>query len=387
MKILMVHPHDIHSESEPWTVRITYIAKEFVEKGHRVKLAYFPLWGRTRKDNEPVQSDIYEEIPLIRKKSHIGINTMRMYKLARWADIVHFQKCFSHASLPALFAGYLKGKPIHYDWDDWEMQIYNYASPDKLVGYFLDYFEKTIPRLVNTVSVASKRLRQICRGLGVSNERIFDAPVGADTERIHPDIDAGIVRQRYNIRYPLVMYLGQLHGAQYAELFIKSTRYLLSQNIEADFMIVGDGARAPELKHLCDTLGLNKKLIFTGGIPHQEVPYYLSACDIAVACFEDNEITRCKSPLKIVEYMAAGKPIVASDVGEVRTMTDGSAILTKAGDVDSLCKGIKELLDKKELRYELAGRARQRAVERYNWSTTAENILRAYRMGLEDSKR
>lgn len=384
MKILMVHPHDIYSELEPWTVRITYIAREFLKIGHEIKLAYFPLWGRLSRENEPRRNQSYEEIPFIRKKSRIYGNILKMHKLSAWADIIHFQKCFSHAALPALFAAHLRNIPVHYDWDDWEMQIYNYASPDRVAGYFLDCMERSIPGLVNTVTVPSKRLKEVCLGLGVAGDRIFEAPVGADIERFRPKTDGRQVRQRFNVNFPLVMYLGQLHGAQYVELFIKAAKELLDGGLKADFMIVGDGDRAPELRHLSDILGLNGKITFTGAIPHEEVPVYLAACDVAVACFEDNEITRCKSPLKIVEYMASGCAIVASDVGEVRSMVDGSAFLCKAGDVSSLAKGIRSLVHNRSLRMELSKKARQRAELKYNWGNTAKNILKAYERAMED---
>ena len=48
MKILMIHPHDIYSVSEPWTIRMTSIAHEFAKKGHHVKLVYFPLSEQER---------------------------------------------------------------------------------------------------------------------------------------------------------------------------------------------------------------------------------------------------------------------------------------------------------------------------------------------------
>ena len=128
MNILMIHPHDIYSSLEPWTVRIVYIAKEFIKKGHRVKLVYFPLdWDR-REIKEPPEG--IEVIPFPRKHGPCVLipNILKLCGLANWADVIHFQKCFYHAALPAVIAGTIHGKPLHYDWDDWELKIYEVST-------------------------------------------------------------------------------------------------------------------------------------------------------------------------------------------------------------------------------------------------------------------
>ena len=100
-----------------------------------------------------------------------------------------------------------------------------------------------------------------------------------------------------------------------------------------------------------------------------------------MACFEKNDITECKSPLKIVEYLASGKPIVASDVGEVSRMLGESGILAEPGSASSLAKGIERLLMDEGLRGELSKRARMQAETKYNWPDTANSLLRAYQRG------
>jgi glycosyltransferase involved in cell wall biosynthesis len=78
--------------------------------------------------------------------------------------------------------------------------------------------------------------------------------------------------------------------------------------------------------------------------------------------------------------MASGKPIVASEVGEVRQMLNGCGILTKPGDAASLADGIMKFLNDKMLCLELGQKARKRTEEKYNWSTTAEQLLNAYQL-------
>jgi len=379
MRVLLIHPHDIFSRSEPWTSRIVNIGKELKKKGHEVRLIYFPLSGEEMEWYEIP----FPAIPLSRKRGWwiLALNTLRLLRWVGWAEVVHFQKCFHHSALPAVISAWLLGKPLHYDWDDWEYQIYHYRKPpSRLVGKYLWIVERLLPILVETVSVSSSALRQLAMDWGVKEDRIYSAPVGADIETFKPDDSGRWVRERYGISKELVLYMGQLHGGQYAELFIESAALLKSRYPEVNFMIVGGGYRLRELREYSEKLKAH--VIFTGSVPHEEIPRYINACDIAVACFEENPITRCKSPLKIAEYMACGKPVVASDVGEVRGMLGEAGLLVPPGDSQALAEGIEKLLLNPSLRRELGRKGRERAEKIYNWANITENLLRAYRKAL-----
>jgi len=380
MNILMIHPHDLYSSSEPWTIRIKNIAWQLIEKGHAVKLAYFPLDVKDARKNF-----LDNGVEIISLDRRLGVfillrNIVQVTRLAGWADIIHFQKCYYYAALPALIAAWVKNKPLHYDWDDWETKIFYYSNPKQFwVGEFINIFEKLIPRIVDTISVSSSYLYSICLEMGIFSEDIFSAPVGADLEQFRPDLNlSATLKGLYRIENNLVLYLGQLHGGQYAELFIKAARLIIENRRDVTFMIVGDGYRLRELKALAAIENLGKNCIFTGSVSHDEVPYYIAGADVCVACFEENEITKCKSPLKIVEYMACGKAIVASNVGEARRMLGRAAILVEPGDPYSLAEGILSLLRDKSLRDDLGSLAREKAEKKYNWTNTTANLLSAY---------
>ena len=383
MKILMVHPHDMFSQAEPWTTRIRNIAKQFKQNNHEVKVVYFPLLNRG--NGQSFYSDGIEFIPLSREvgKGNFLKNIRFFIKESKSVDIIHFQKCFHYAALPALIGGFINKKPLHYDWDDWELKIFYYSPRQPwLVGIFIHMLERFIPLLCDTISVSSLRLKQECLNYGIKENRIFMAPVGADLDLFHPRISPVRIRERYNIDTPLVSYIGQLHGGQYAEQFIKAAKIVLNSHENITFMVVGGGYRLEELKKLAGALDINERIIFTDAVVHKEVPLYMAAADIAIACFEDNDITRCKSPLKIAEYMSCGKPIVASNVGEVNTMLGGAGVLTEPDNPEDLARGIIKLLGDEPLRKRLSVKARQRAEEIYNWENTARNLIKAYALAV-----
>jgi glycosyltransferase involved in cell wall biosynthesis len=392
MNILMIHPHDINSSAEPWTVRIVYIAKEFIKKGHNVKLVYFPLVWNRQKPLE-LQKGLFA-IPFCRKVGpyHLISNILKLDKMAKCADVIHFQKCFYNAAIPAIVAALLRNKPIHYDWDDLELKIYEVSTQPgilrSVIWHFLNILERIIPKVVDTVSCASTRLKIECEKSGVNKSRVFEAHVGADLAQFHPDISGEAIRQKYAIEKPLILYLGQLHGGQYVKLFIEAASKLLNEyRKDLSFMIVGDGYQAPELKKLTYKLNLNGKIIFTGAVSHDLVPQYIAAADVCVACFQENEVTLCKSPLKIVEYLASGKAIVASNVGEVPNMLGKAGVLTKPGDVYSLAAGILKVIQNSSLKNNLEKLARERAEKEYNWTVTAKNLLSAYEKAIQINRR
>ena len=99
---------------------------------------------------------------------------------------------------------------------------------------------------------------------------------------------------------------------------------------------------------------------------------------MVVACFEDNEQSRCKSPLKVAEYLASGKAIVASRVGEVPVMIQDAGLLVEPESPGAISESIFRLLDYRDLREDLGLKARERAVSAFTWKHTALSLVEAY---------
>lgn len=380
MKIVMIHPHDIYNDLEPWTVRITYLAQELVKAGHEVKLVYHrycPPGGSPADESSchyPFETIAFERHPFA-----IFHNTGRLEKIAWWADVVHFQKCSNYAAIPAVAAAFYQRRPLHYDWDDWEQAIFDQDNDNPIGSWiYFGQMERHLLKLVDTVSVASSGLEQLCDTMNFPRERRFTIPVGADLEVFHPANQGSELRQKYGWQKKLVIYQGQISGSNYVHLFIRAAQLLLERRSDVDFVIVGGGDKLADARKLAAELDLGGRLTFTDKVPHNQVPRYISAADIAVACFEDNKQVRCKSPLKIKEYMASGKPIVASRVGDVPHMLEGCGVLVDPEDFRDLARGIERLLDSEAEARELGRKARARAEDLYSWGKSAETLLAAY---------
>ena len=121
-----------------------------------------------------------------------------------------------------------------------------------------------------------------------------------------------------------------------------------------------------------------ERFLYAGHVPPNEAPRYLSAFDICAMPHPPTaQFSRYTSPLKLFEYMAAGRAIVASDLPAwADVVTDGeTAVLVPPDDVTAWSDAISRLRRDRDLRARLGQRAREKALEEYTWDVRAERIL------------
>ena len=142
---------------------------------------------------------------------------------------------------------------------------------------------------------------------------------------------------------------------------------------------MGDGELKNALQERIEKRRMANKILFTGMIPHQEIPSYLAACDIVVSPhlgFEDGT-PFFGSPTKLFEYMAMGKAIIASNLEQLGTtiVHRRNGLQMNPGDVAGLSTSILLLAGNPSLRKRLGKQARLDAVRRYSWDQTIERII------------
>jgi glycosyltransferase involved in cell wall biosynthesis len=386
MNIFMIHPHDLITA--PWTIRIIKFAESFARRGHTVTVAYFPSRER-REKGLIVRSSLPPGprfVELRARKWYLFHNIRQVCELSRDADVIHVQKCFSDAVLPALYSARLHQKPLHYDWDDDESMIARHWEDSSFFSrQEIILYEKAMPRLATTISVASRALQELAYRFGSNHdEHIFSAPVGADLSEF--DALKGAPCSAYPDRKDIlrwVLYVGQLEGANYASILIKAFAEIARMRPGIGMLIAGGGFGQAGLQREILELNLQERAFITGYLPHQEIPAIMARADVAVACLEDTPNARAKSPLKVVEYLAAGRAVVGSAVGEVVRMLDGCGVLVPPADVGALRDAVLRLLDDPDQRRELGKKARAQVEKIYNWENSADNIMLAYEKGIQ----
>jgi glycosyltransferase involved in cell wall biosynthesis len=139
--------------------------------------------------------------------------------------------------------------------------------------------------------------------------------------------------------------------------------------------IAGEGeVRAPLEKRAHD-LGVSDRVCWTGQLPHHLIPGFLAALDIAVLPYPALPGFSF-SPLKLYEYLAAGVPIVASDLGQIRTTLEGGrwGALVRPGDPTALAEGIRGVLADPIRAGEIAAAGRRMALQEHTWEQRARAL-------------
>lgn len=351
-------------------VRATRLCEELARRGHAVTLIDFPH-ARRLAEYGPMRAlpEGVEVVALERRATALPGNLSRIRRLARRADVVHLWKSYPDAGLPAVWGAYLADRPLHYDWDDWEPEVTRALTGSAALADLLSRYDRLLPTLADTVSAASHALMDEARRLGVPDDQLFYLPVGADSAPVLPSPGNAS-------HSPRLIYVGQLESVQQAEICLHVVKALVEQGCEVELEMVGDGPARPALEARAEALGIRARVHFMGY--RRDVAARLAGADLALLPFQDTQMERCKSPLKVAEALAAGLPVVSNRVGDVPEMVGEAGRLVPAGDVPGLAAAVREILSGLPLERE-AWRARAQArAGHYTWPRAAETLERAY---------
>lgn len=215
----------------------------------------------------------------------------------------------------------------------------------------------------------------------VPADKIKTLPNAADSELFSPMKEHPGIRTEFGLgNGPVVMFTGSFMPWHGLDNLIDAFSEIVLEIPRAKLVLVGDGPIRADLETQVQDAGLESKVVFTGGVLHQRVPALLSTADVAVAPYPELPSELWFSPLKLFEYMASGKAVVASNAGQVaKVLEDGhSGLLFDPGNVKALREALMRLLKDKELRLSLGQNARKEALEKHSWKSRADKLEEIY---------
>jgi len=197
-------------------------------------------------------------------------------------------------------------------------------------------------------------------------------PAGANTE---------LFKESRKQEIDLVGYAGSFRAWHGVEDLVRAGRALRDMGQVARFIMVGPGCE--EAVRLAETLGVTDAFTFTGALPYEQIPRQLARCAMLVAPFNPSKDPYMRkhgfifSPLKIFEYMAMGKPVVATDVEKVRDVVWNlrTGILVQPGDPKSLADALDMLIRNPDTGIRMGRLARKTIVSHYSWRRLSQLIL------------
>ncbi|HET6822385.1 MAG TPA: glycosyltransferase family 4 protein [Anaerolineales bacterium] len=214
----------------------------------------------------------------------------------------------------------------------------------------------------------------------LSEDEVVIAPNGVDLERFASLPDSATARRQLGFREaPTVMCTGHLYAGRGADLFLALAKSLP----QAQFVWVG--GRPDDIQQWKPRVE-SDNVTFTGFIPNRDLPLYQAAADVLLMPYSRSimgssgsaDSAAVASPMKMFEYMAAGRAIVSSDLPVIREVLDErNAVFCKPEEVGDWRLEIDGLLNNKARRTELGEQARQ-DVQGYTWVARAQRIMNGF---------
>lgn len=253
-----------------------------------------------------------------------------------------------------------------------------------LLERLADRIEALNLRQADLVVVVSDPLRDDAVRRGADPARVLVNPNGVDADRYSPAVSGADVRGRYGLEGRLVVgFIGTFGPWHGAEQLVEAAARLGDGSRDVRFLLIGDGVRMPEVRRRIAESGLGERVILTGLVPQEEGPAHLAACDILASPHVPNPDGSpfFGSPTKLFEYMAMGRPIVASALGQIAEVIEHGRTgwLVPPGDAEALARAIESMARDAELRSRLGQAARREAELRYTWDAHVRRILGALR--------
>jgi len=369
------------------TVRVLSLTSELVRRGHDVNVFTF------RRENEFTYGSLNINgvrihqfgVPAVLRKLRWRRQTayfLSLYSLPSFLnravsmasvqkpDVLQAYMPGLFSSLPAVLCKRLTGIPVLVDFPDLD----DWVRPRILRAWSF--------RESDAVTITAEVLRQRLREYKVPDGKIFFLPNGVDINLFSPRVNGSDARSRFGEK-DIVLFVGAL---QDLTVLINAAKHVLKQHPNTLFLIVGDhtlpGLRREDWEEKVRQRGLSDNFIFVGRVPHDHIPSFIAASDVCVDTFSNRPYFAAAHPVKVLEYMSCGKPVVATELpGTMQTVKHGvHGYLAEPGDPQEFAKYVNALLDDGNLRIKLGRNGRKLVESEYAWESLTKKLEHVYRI-------
>lgn len=290
--------------------------------------------------------------------------SMTVQALRLRADVIHLGKPHPQNSLAGLIAARLtRGCRLFLDYDDLEAASNRLSRPWQ--GQMLAWLETTIPRCVDGVTVHSQFLFDRVVATDVAPSAVHRLPSAVEPARFVVGAeDVNQLRSKLSLDgQRTVLYVGTMSLANHpVDLLLYAFAEVARQLCDVTLVLVGGGKDHAELRELAEELGIATCCRFVGRVAAATTPVFYHLADVSVDPVEDNDVARARWPLKIVESMAAGTPVITGEIGDRSEMLGRgvAGLLVPPANAKSLAEAIVAVLSDQALQERLrAGCASQ----------------------------
>ncbi|MBW6499459.1 MAG: glycosyltransferase family 4 protein [Bacteroidales bacterium] len=375
MNILIVaYWHDPRFKKKPGgLIRMFELADNLTDLGHHVTMVLPKLGFPETQTRARVVAIPFWDLPMLRPLSfHLILSITLLYMCLTKTDFIYVRQMNSF--LPLLIAKFY-GRQSYFEIPN--DPYIGYSLINKTKRWAVKLIDTICMHLADKIIVLSDWSKTRLHVLGrVPISKILVFPSGTDTELFHPIRKEDACRKlKLSPASLYVGFIGSFFAYQGIDILIEAAPLVLEKIPDTRFLLVGDGPMRIAWEKKVQEKDVQSRFIFTGHVPYQEVPNYIGAMDVCVA--PHHQETNQASPVKLFDYMASGRPIVASDIDVVREIVkdSGCAILPEPGDAKSFAQGILFLLENHEVKQQMAEKARKYAVMYYDRKTLTKSLF------------
>jgi glycosyltransferase involved in cell wall biosynthesis len=211
---------------------------------------------------------------------------------------------------------------------------------------------------------------------GISASKVFQIPNGYNSEFFDPEVRNGNrIKEKLGLRdmTTIIGFVGAIAPWHHVKLLLEAAERISHMTGRVHFLIVGEGEERQELMAFTESRRLGKRVSFLGYVPYEEIPDHIAAMDIATV----PNTAPYQFPIKVVEYMAMGKPVVAPSLKPIHEiMTDGvEGVLFSPMEVEDYARCLLRVINDRGLRVRAGRAARRKVSETYTWDSIARRFI------------
>ncbi|PZP54508.1 MAG: hypothetical protein DI586_09725 [Micavibrio aeruginosavorus] len=370
MKILYVTPGQIPSQAAN-SVHVMKMAQAFAANGQDVTLAYAST-ANVSKEEIYSHYNVDQTFSLCRFSLNSG-PLSRFYfslRIAIKAKTKNFNFVFSRC-IPSSYFSLLFGNLSF-------LEIHESPNAFNKIARFM--FERIIrhKNFLGLIVISASLEKHVLEITNLSPNKVLTLHDGAD---IHEDLKPE--EFEYGTGYDCqIGYTGHLYKGRGIENII----YLAKELPDCFFHIIG--GRTEDIYFWTEQAGHLKNIHFYGHLPHARISRYTAAFDILLAPYQrkvsvsgnKGDTAAWMSPLKIFEYMSAGKPIICSDISVLKEVMNDqkNCLLCPPEDFLAWKESVQLLRNDTNLSFRLGNTAKKDLIEKYTWTARAKKILNYY---------
>ena len=182
------------------------------------------------------------------------------------------------------------------------------------------------------------------------------------------------------------MFVGTIYEFSGLENIIQNFETIKSKVKEIKFLIVGGGLDFEKIKSLVNKKKLQSDVILTNFKPQHEIPKFISLADVCINSFEINKITDRIIPIKILEYLACGKPVLSTPLKGTIDLLPKEDFGIIYSQYDSFVENLSELLTNTEKLEELGNKGLDYVIKNHDWNILADSLLKKFENLIKDAK-